>query len=189
MGVSSTRPDPKRSCSPRVIVKIPPPAPTSMPISTTRSSASMASVKPWLMASEYRVSARTNEHMRVCLLGDWDSCGPRERDRRLDAFRCCGTYRRALLFRCDTAGDKFSLGQDQRVPGTPEFGFLCRLVRLAVALLVAVPAVCDRLDQDRPVPRAAGCSCIAGRGVHGRDVVPIDLNRCDAVAAPGAISD
>src|ERR1700733_103223 len=189
MGGSSTRPDRKPPSSPRLIVKTPPPAPTSMPISTTRSSAAMASAKPRLMASEYRVSAWTNEHMCVRLLGGWDRCRPCEGDRRLDAFCCCGTYRRALLFRCDTVADKFSLGEDQRIPGAPEFGLLCRLVRLAVALVVAVPPVCDRLDQDRPVTRTAGSSRIAGRGVHRSDVVPIDLNRRDAVTAPRAVGD
>jgi hypothetical protein len=52
IGVSMTRPGPKRSCRPRVTVKMPPPAPTSMPIRTTRSSAAMASAMPWLIAPE-----------------------------------------------------------------------------------------------------------------------------------------
>ena len=51
IGVSMTRSAPKRSCRPLVTVKMPPPAPTSMPIRTTRSSASIASAMPALRAS------------------------------------------------------------------------------------------------------------------------------------------
>ena len=51
IGVSMTRSSPKRSCRPLVTVKMPPPAPTSMPIRTTRSSASIASAMPALSAS------------------------------------------------------------------------------------------------------------------------------------------
>lgn len=51
IGVSITRPSPKRSMNPSVTLKAPPYTPTSSPSRKTRSSDSISSHRPWRTAS------------------------------------------------------------------------------------------------------------------------------------------
>ena len=167
IGVSRTR-SPNRSRRPRVSPKTLPPAPTSIPATKTRSSAaSSASRASWIASIVRKTGAsspgsggsgasglgRTTKSNSVVAagLGQWP--GP---PRRRRPARCAtDASSAAIVVVADAAGAEASGVDDERVPRLPLLDLLGRSVALRVALVVAVPPVGGRLDDDAGRARPA----------------------------------
>jgi hypothetical protein len=139
------------------------------------------------MASMYRVcvcAGAATEDMREGLVGLGIGCGAGGLDGLFDA--------RAGLF-TDVVEPRTALLQspgrdEERVVVAPAGRLLLGLVRLRVALVVAVPAVGLELEQDGALSGAAALGGFGGRGVDGLHVVAVDRVRLDAVGR-GPVGD
>src|SRR5690348_7811744 len=140
------RSGPKRSCSPLVTVKMPPAAPTSMPISTTELSRSIASAMPALTASRY-LTGSVAVDMLVGLFDIGQIRTTRELHRGFDRRAHLQVECRQRRFALKLGGHQARRGQGDRIAIAPPGCLLAGLVRLRVTFVVSVPSVGLSFDE------------------------------------------
>src|SRR3984893_10961810 len=191
-GVSRTRSDPKRSCSPTVARKTPPLTPTSSPSTTTLGSSCIARASARLMASTNVTSdivlSREFTPLRDIGLGQlaiemiehgfrpaWLRCQIAF-DRRLDAFMALGGKLFLLRFAPHFLANKESPQARNRLFLPMGLDIFSRTVtcRVISGGMIAEP-VGDRLDEAGALA-VTGCgNCLFRRGAHRHHIVAIHL--------------